>query len=79
MADLPDRVAVAIEELPAAPEPVPEPVKPDASVEELFAKLSAIKKTIFRLHAVFAQFHSARMRPLRRINTSRSSGILQPS
>jgi hypothetical protein len=44
LADLPDRVAVAIEELPAAPEPVPEPVKPDASVEELFAKLSAIKK-----------------------------------
>jgi hypothetical protein len=52
LVDVPDGVAGAIEELPAAPEP--EPVKPDVSVEELAARLSVIKERIFRLHAVFA-------------------------
>jgi hypothetical protein len=51
--DLPDAIAVAIEELPAAPEPAPEP-EPDATVEQLVARLEAIKDRIFRLHAVFA-------------------------
>jgi hypothetical protein len=51
--DLPLEVAVAIEQqLSAAPEPTPEPPKP--SVEELVARLEAIKDRIFRLHAVFA-------------------------
>jgi hypothetical protein len=78
LADLPDRVAVAIEELPAAPEPVPESVKPDASVEELFARLSAIKETIFRLHAVFAASLSqdAAIEANKYVTLSR---ILQPS
>jgi hypothetical protein len=52
--DLPVEIAVAIEELPAAPEPAPKPVKPDASVDELVARLSAIKERILRLHSVFA-------------------------
>jgi antitoxin (DNA-binding transcriptional repressor) of toxin-antitoxin stability system len=52
--DLPAEVAVAIEERPTAPEPAPEPPKPDATVEELVARLSAIRERIFRLHSVFA-------------------------
>jgi CheY-like chemotaxis protein len=52
--DLPAEIAVAIEELPAVPEPAPEPPKPCASVEELVARLEAIKDRIFGLHAVFA-------------------------
>jgi hypothetical protein len=54
LADLPVEIAVAIEELPAAPEAALEPPKPDASVEELVARLEAIRERIFRLHAVFA-------------------------
>jgi hypothetical protein len=50
--DLPAEIAVAIEELPAVPEPAPEPSKP--SVEELVERLTAIRERIFRLHAVFA-------------------------
>lgn len=53
LADLPDAVAVAIEQLPA-PDHTPEPVKPDASVEELVKRLEAIKSRILRLHAVYA-------------------------
>ena len=52
--DLPAEVAVAIDELPAPPEPAPEPGKPDASVGELVARLEAIKERILRLHSVFA-------------------------
>jgi hypothetical protein len=52
--DLPDSIALAIEELPATPEPEPPPVQPAASAEELVARLEAIKDRIFRLHAVFA-------------------------
>lgn len=52
--DLPPEIAVAIEELPAAPEPVPEPAKPDASVEDLVARLEAIKNRLFWLAAVWA-------------------------
>jgi hypothetical protein len=54
LADLPDAIAASIEELPAAPQPAPEPPKPDASVEELVARLEAIRERIFRLHSVFA-------------------------
>jgi hypothetical protein len=53
--DLPPLVAVAIEEAlkTPAPEPASEP-KPDASSEELVARLEAIKDRIFRLRAVYA-------------------------
>jgi hypothetical protein len=55
LADLPVEVAVAIEELPTVPEsPAQEAVKPDASVEELVARLEAIKTRILRLHVVYA-------------------------
>jgi hypothetical protein len=57
--DLPDSIAAAIEELPATPEPQPEPVQPDASVEDLVARLVAIKERIFRLRALFAVSLSA--------------------
>jgi hypothetical protein len=52
--DLPDAVAAAIEELPAPPEPAPESPKPDASVEQLVARLEAIKNRLFWLAAVWA-------------------------
>jgi hypothetical protein len=52
--DLPVNIAVAIEHLPASPAPTPEPVKVEASVEDLVARLELIKDRIFRLHAVFA-------------------------
>lgn len=53
LSDLPLLIATAIEELPAT-EPEPVPVQPDASSDELVARLTAIKERIFRLHAVFA-------------------------
>ena len=53
--DLPSDVAVAIEESLALPASTPEPPTPaDVTVEELAAKLEAIKERVFRLHAVFA-------------------------
>src|ERR1700681_4291640 len=53
LSDLPLLIATAIEELPAT-EPEPVPVQPDASSDELVARLPAIKERIFSLHAVFA-------------------------
>jgi hypothetical protein len=51
--DLPLEIAIAIEE--SAQPPAPEEVKPaDVSVEELVARLTAIRERIWRLQAVFA-------------------------
>jgi hypothetical protein len=53
--DLPDAVAVAVEAALEMQAPEEEPPKAaDATVEDLVARLAAIKERIFRLHAVYA-------------------------
>jgi hypothetical protein len=54
LSDLPPLVAVAIEEALKTPAPEPAEPKPDASPEELVARLESIKERIFRLRAVYA-------------------------